>query len=221
MSNRAPIRRAWVAGVAAASVACDLPFDPKPSKETRMASDTSKREQSFDLKSGTTDAAAVSGYYDDWASTYDETLKSWNYQAPSDAAGRLAPHLKAGDAVLDVGCGTGLFGQEMATHGPFRMVGLDISAESLRLASRARSLRSADRARPPEAPAARRGQFHGRRRLHRRARPTSRMSQTCCATCADASAPGASSPSPSERTAGRTSTSARRLRRSPRKATGP
>ena len=46
-----------------------------------MASDTSKREQSFDLKSGTTDAAAVSGYYDDWASTYDDTLKSWNYQA--------------------------------------------------------------------------------------------------------------------------------------------
>lgn len=99
-----------------------------------MASDTSKHEQSFDLKSGTTDAAAVSGYYDDWASTYDDTLKAWDYKAPSDAAGRLVPHLKAGDAVLDVGCGTGLFGQALASHGVFRMVGLDISAESLRLA---------------------------------------------------------------------------------------
>ncbi|EPX76436.1 class I SAM-dependent DNA methyltransferase [Salipiger mucosus] len=99
-----------------------------------MTSDTSKREQSFDLKSGTTNAAAVSGYYDDWASTYDDTLKSWNYQAPSDAAQRLAPYLKAGDAVLDVGCGTGLFGQALANHGAFRLFGLDISTESLRLA---------------------------------------------------------------------------------------
>ncbi|ETX13425.1 hypothetical protein OCH239_10610 [Roseivivax halodurans JCM 10272] len=100
-----------------------------------MASNTSKRDQSFDLKSGTTDAAVVSRYYDDWAATYDETLKSWNYQAPSDAAGRLAPHLMPRDAVLDVGCGTGLFGQAMRSHGSFRMVGLDISAESLRLAT--------------------------------------------------------------------------------------
>ena len=99
-----------------------------------MAPDTAKPEKSFDLKSGTTDAAAVSGYYDDWASTYDDTLKSWNYQAPFEAAGQLAPHLKAGDAVLDVGCGTGLFGRAMASHGAFRMTGLDISAKSLGLA---------------------------------------------------------------------------------------
>jgi predicted TPR repeat methyltransferase len=107
-----------------------------------MASDPSKRPQSFDLRSGTTDAAAVSGYYDDWASSYDETLKSWNYQAPRTAAERLAAHLEAGDAVLDVGCGTGLFGQAMARFGAFGMVGLDISAQSLR---RARALGLYDR----------------------------------------------------------------------------
>ena len=96
-----------------------------------MASDTPKRGQGFDLKSGTTDVDAVSGYYDAWASTYDETLDSWDYQAPATAAERLARHVQAGDAILDAGCGTGLFGRAMARHGAFRMVGLDISSASL------------------------------------------------------------------------------------------
>ncbi|SEN07202.1 class I SAM-dependent DNA methyltransferase [Palleronia pelagia] len=99
-----------------------------------MASEKSERAQSFDLRNGSTDVHAVSGYYDDWAATYDDTLKAWNYQAPSVAAERLAVHLTPGDAVLDVGCGTGLFGQAMARQGAFRMTGLDISAESLRRA---------------------------------------------------------------------------------------
>lgn len=96
-----------------------------------MTSDPSKRAQTFDLKTGTTDPREVSDYYDDWASTYDETLKFWNYQAPSVAAEKLSRHLEDGSDVLDVGCGTGLFGQALAHHGAFRMVGLDISAQSL------------------------------------------------------------------------------------------
>ncbi|MGR3802316.1 class I SAM-dependent DNA methyltransferase [Marinibacterium profundimaris] len=99
-----------------------------------MATKTPDRQQGFDLRGGTTDASAVSGYYDDWAATYEASVKSWNYSAPSDAAARLVPHLSKGDSVLDIGCGTGLFGQAMAGRGAFRLVGLDISDESLRLA---------------------------------------------------------------------------------------
>ncbi|WP_245760339.1 class I SAM-dependent DNA methyltransferase [Roseivivax halotolerans] len=47
------------------------------------------------------------------------------------AAEKLSRHLEDGSAVFDVGCGTGLFGQALARHGAFRIVGLDISAESL------------------------------------------------------------------------------------------
>ncbi len=101
-----------------------------------MTNDAPKTAKTFDLKSGTTDAAAVSDYYDDWASSYDETLRAWNYQAPSAAAERLAPYLDAGNTILDLGCGTGLFGQAMARFGAYRMVGLDISAQSLDHAKR-------------------------------------------------------------------------------------
>lgn len=93
--------------------------------------------KSFDLRGGTTDPEAVSGYYDAWAAAYDEdTMKAWNYRAPSDAADRLAPHLSEGDAVLDIGCGTGLFGVALAERLRVSLTGLDISAESLKLAGK-------------------------------------------------------------------------------------
>ncbi|ETX27842.1 class I SAM-dependent DNA methyltransferase [Roseivivax isoporae] len=91
------------------------------------------REQ-FDLKTGTTESDAVSGYYDDWAPTYDTTLRSWNYRAPADAAALLAPLLEDGCAVLDVGCGTGFFGSALQRRGTFTIIGADISEESLKIA---------------------------------------------------------------------------------------
>ena len=67
-------------------------------------SKTPQDGKSFDLRGGTTDPEAVSGYYDAWAATYDaDTMKAWNYRAPSDAADRLAPHLSQGDLrLLDI-----------------------------------------------------------------------------------------------------------------------
>lgn len=86
------------------------------------------------LKDGSTDSAAIESYYDDWAASYDETLKDWDYRAPNDAADILRPHLRAGDRLLDVGCGTGLFAEVLSHRLACRCDGIDISAASLEVA---------------------------------------------------------------------------------------
>lgn len=86
------------------------------------------------LKLGSTNSAATATYYDDWAKTYDATLKNWDYQAPDDAATMLCEHLKAGDDILDVGCGTGMFAKALSRHLDCRIEGIDISVTSLEIA---------------------------------------------------------------------------------------
>lgn len=88
------------------------------------------------LKQGSTDAASVQAYYDDWAASYDDELSSWDYRAPADAAEGLAKHLKHGAEVLDVGCGTGLFAVALGRHLECVYDGLDISQPSLDLAAK-------------------------------------------------------------------------------------
>ncbi|NQW01917.1 MAG: class I SAM-dependent methyltransferase [Rhodospirillales bacterium] len=80
---------------------------------------------------GSTDAAAVTEFYDDWADTYEANLNAWDYQAPTDAALTLAGCLSADADILDVGCGTGLFGKAIKNHLPCRLQGIDISPASL------------------------------------------------------------------------------------------
>ena len=76
--------------------------------------------------------------YRDWAETYDETmLQGLQYQSPATVARLLADHLPARQArVLDIGCGTGLLGQALATHGFTRIDGLDVSPEMMEVARR-------------------------------------------------------------------------------------
>jgi len=88
------------------------------------------------LKDGSTNSMAIAAYYDDWAETYDATLKNWDYQAPDDAAATLCQYLKSGDGILDVGCGTGMFAKAMARHLDCRIEGIDISAASLEIAKK-------------------------------------------------------------------------------------
>jgi len=93
------------------------------------------------LKDGSTISTAIAAYYDEWAETYDATLKNWDYQAPDDAAATLCEYLKSGDEILDVGCGTGMFAKAMfakamSRHLDCRIEGIDISAASLEIAEK-------------------------------------------------------------------------------------
>lgn len=90
------------------------------------------------LKIGSKDSAAAASYYDEWAATYDATLKEWDYQAPDDAAATLGEYLKVGDEILDVGCGTGMFAKALSRKLDCRVDGIDISLASLEIAEQQR-----------------------------------------------------------------------------------
>ena len=74
----------------------------------------------------------VVALYREWAATYDDELKDNSYVAPQLGAKVFASHVLDHEArILDVGCGTGLVGQALATHGYTHIDGLDLSAEML------------------------------------------------------------------------------------------
>ena len=85
------------------------------------------------LKHGSTACDEVRAVYDEWADTYDETLASWNYRAPAEAAGMLRAELAADAAILDAGCGTGLTGAALRAAGFTGPIdGIDLSPASLK-----------------------------------------------------------------------------------------
>lgn len=87
------------------------------------------------LLQGTTDPREVADRYDQWAESYDDDLASWSYQAPAVIAETVVNRQPDARSVLDVGCGTGQVGQALRARGyAARVVGLDISTASLRVA---------------------------------------------------------------------------------------
>jgi len=76
--------------------------------------------------------------YEDWAPTYEDNLqRDYGYIAPRIAADALAAHCGDRDGrILDLGCGTGLVGQELSARGFRHMDGLDISPAMLEQARR-------------------------------------------------------------------------------------
>lgn len=101
-----------------------------------MGRDTDAGNDFNSLLAGSTNSTAIEAYYDDWAKTYDATLSDWDYQAPADAAVTLCEHMKPGDDILDVGCGTGMFAKAMSQGLKCRIDGIDISAASLEIAEK-------------------------------------------------------------------------------------
>ena len=99
--------------------------------------DTNIKHGFNSLVAGSTNSAAIEAYYDEWAKTYDATLKEWDYRTPAEAAATLSVHLKPGANILDVGCGTGMFSKAMSGGLECRIQGMDISSASLKIAERA------------------------------------------------------------------------------------
>ena len=85
---------------------------------------------------GLSSDAESQALYRDWAKTYDKTmLEGLHYQSPRLVAARLADlMLERGHAVLDIGCGTGLAGRELAALGFTVIDGIDISPEMMAVA---------------------------------------------------------------------------------------
>ena len=89
------------------------------------------------LVSGVGNLSKTTKYYDDWSENYDETLKLWNYQAPKKSIKFLKETLNIKPKnILDLACGTGLFGIELKKIYPkSNIYGSDISKKSLKISS--------------------------------------------------------------------------------------
>merc|ERR1712039_712354 len=74
--------------------------------------------------------------------TYDSSLHSWNYQAPSRIAELWVKYgtAQAGDgSILDCGCGTGISGEALKARGVKNpILGCDISSKSLEVVQQAK-----------------------------------------------------------------------------------
>ena len=72
-------------------------------------------------------------YYDEWSKDYDKVLNQWNYHAPKSSSKILKKFLnKNPNEILDLACGTGLFGKELKKIYPKSSIdGTDISTKSL------------------------------------------------------------------------------------------
>ncbi|MFQ5545206.1 MAG: class I SAM-dependent DNA methyltransferase [Acidiferrobacterales bacterium] len=89
-------------------------------------------ERAYDLQSG--DEAL--SLYRDWATSYDTDLVDpLGYVGPARVADIAAARCRDFNAqILDVGCGTGLVGERLASLGYRKMDGLDFSQEMLDVA---------------------------------------------------------------------------------------
>lgn len=87
------------------------------------------------LHEGASDPQEVADRYDTWATTYDDDLASWSYQAPGVVAETVMTRQPEARSALDVGCGTGLVGRALRARGyAGRVIGVDISRASLAIA---------------------------------------------------------------------------------------
>ena len=76
-------------------------------------------------------------YYDEWALSYDQTLKKWNYKAPSKAVNVMTLLKENINYNLDLACGTGMFAAKLKKNYPnITIDGCDISSQSIKIAKK-------------------------------------------------------------------------------------
>ena len=90
------------------------------------------------LRKGIGNRKDVESYYDDWSSSYNETLNKWNYKAPLQSANILKRYIKTKPKyLLDLACGTGLFVEKFLQIYPECICdGSDISRKILNVSKR-------------------------------------------------------------------------------------
>ena len=90
------------------------------------------------LRKGIGNRKDVENYYDDWSSSYDETLNKWNYKAPLQSVNIFKKYVKTKPKyLLDLACGTGLFVEKFLQIYPECICdGSDISRKILNVSKR-------------------------------------------------------------------------------------
>ncbi len=90
------------------------------------------------LRKGIGNRKEVESYYDNWSSSYDETLDKWNYKAPLQSVSILKKFIKTKPKfILDLACGTGLFVDKFLQVYPNCVCdGSDISRKILKISKR-------------------------------------------------------------------------------------
>lgn len=75
-------------------------------------------------------------FYDEWAADYDaDLIDEYGYSAPKITVNKFSTLLPNRESsIVDVGCGTGLVGKELANQGYSNIDGYDISPEMLKIA---------------------------------------------------------------------------------------
>lgn len=90
-------------------------------------------KEMLDRVYGAKDIESLRRAYDEWAEDYDvDLVDALGWDAPVQAAAHLARHIDVRDApILDVGAGTGLVGEALASHGFEHIEALDLSTKML------------------------------------------------------------------------------------------
>ena len=86
------------------------------------------------FKAGSQDDGEVTEYYNDWAKTYEDSVKSWNYVAPEYATRLLLKYGEIDGCICDAGCGSGLTGEALKEGGFNSIIGFDLAPDFAKVA---------------------------------------------------------------------------------------
>jgi predicted TPR repeat methyltransferase len=76
----------------------------------------------------------IEAEFDESAGAYEASSLAWDYRGARDGAAFFARQATPDSRVVEMGCGSGLVGQELALRGFSQLTGCDISAGMLELA---------------------------------------------------------------------------------------